>query len=206
MAAKSDGKKAGGTGVITIDRHIIEQQQISNSAASGEFSWLLCGITLATRMIADRVRRAGLSGLVGSTGRTNIHGEEVQKLDDAANRILMECLGYRGNVGIVASEEDDEPIVIEEGENGRYVVLFDPLDGSGNIGTSMPVGTIFSVLDRQGGRGVLQPGTCQLAAGYVIYGSGTILAYTTGDGVPICAGSVYRRVCACPRACDDPKQ
>lgn len=168
-------------GVITIDRHIIEQQS-NTPTASGQFSWLLCGITLACRMIASHVRHAGLADLVGATGQTNIHGEEVQKLDDAANRILQECLGYRGNVGIIASEEDDEPIVIEEGEGGRYVVLFDPLDGSGNINSAMPVGTIFSVLDRREG-GVLQPGHKQLAAGYVVYGSSTVLAYTTGDGV-----------------------
>lgn len=168
-------------GVITIDRHIIEQQSRVPTTASGQFSWLLCGITLACRMIASHVRHAGLADVVGATGQTNIHGEEVQKLDDAANRILQECLGYRGNVGIIASEEDDEPIVIEEGE--RYVVLFDPLDGSGNIGSAMPVGTIFSVLDRQGGGGVLQPGRQQVAAGYVVYGSSTVLAYTTGDGV-----------------------
>lgn len=170
-------------GVITIDRHIIEQQSKTPTATSGQFSWLLCGITLACRMIASHVRHAGLADMVGATGEMNIHGEEVQKLDDTANCILQECLGYRGNVGIVASEEDDEPIVIEEGEDGRYVVLFDPLDGSGNIDSAMPVGTIFSVLDRQGGGGVLQPGSRQVAAGYVVYGSSTVLAYTTGDGV-----------------------
>jgi len=170
-------------GVITIDRHIIEQQSKMPTAASGQFSWLLCGVTLACRMIASHVRHAGLADMVGATGETNIHGEEIQKLDDIANHILQECLGYRGNVGIIAFEEDDEPIIIEEGENGRYVVLFDPLDGSGNIDSAMPVGTIFSVLDRQGGGGVLQPGNRQVAAGYVVYGSSTVLAYTTGDGV-----------------------
>ena len=86
---------------------------------SGEFSWLLCGVTLATQMIASHVRRAGLANLIGETGERNIHGEEVQKLDVAANRTLQECLGYRGNVGIVASEEDDEPIVLDSGKKGR---------------------------------------------------------------------------------------
>lgn len=131
-------------GVITVDRHIMEQQ---GEAASGEFSWLLCGVTLATQMIASHVRRAGLANLVGATGERNVHDEEVQKLDEASNRILQECLGYRGNVGIIASEEDDEPIVLDRGAKGRYVVLFDPLDGSGNIDSAMPVGTIFSVLE-----------------------------------------------------------
>jgi len=170
-------------GVVTVDRHIMEQQ---NPTASGEFSWLLCGVTLATQMIASHVRRAGLANLVGATGEKNVHGEEVQKLDEAANRTLQECLGYRGNVGIVASEEDDEPIVLDRGEKGRYVVLFDPLDGSGNIDSAMPVGTIFSVLARRArkeGEGVLQPGDRQLAAGYVVYGSSTVLCYTTGAGV-----------------------
>ena len=171
-------------GVVTVDRHIMEQQ---SSTASGEFSWLLCGVTLATQMIASHVRRAGLANLIGETGERNIHGEEVQKLDVAANRTLQECLGYRGNVGIVASEEDDEPIVLDSGKKGRYVVLFDPLDGSGNIDSAMPVGTIFSVLERgrrrREGEGVLQPGSRQLAAGYVVYGSSTVLCYTTGAGV-----------------------
>lgn len=176
--------------IVTIDRHIMEQQSRSPTA-TGEFSWLLCGITLATRMIASLVRQAGLSDLVGATGQKNIHGEEVQKLDEAANCALRECLGYRGNVGIIASEEDDEPIVLDRGGKGRYVVLFDPLDGSGNIASAMPVGTIFSVLERGARRrskrgiagAVLQPGRRQLAAGYVVYGSSTVLCYTTGSGV-----------------------
>ena len=80
-------------GVVTVDRHIMEQQ---NPTASGEFSWLLCGVTLATQMIASHVRRAGLANLVGATGEKNVHGEEVQKLDEAANRTLQECLGLQG--------------------------------------------------------------------------------------------------------------
>lgn len=171
---------------VTLASHVIEQQK-AHPTASGEFSWLFCGITLATKIIASHVRRAGLVDILGSTGTSNIHDEEVQKLDMIANETIRRCLGYRGNVGIVASEEDDKPIVIEEGRKGKYIVLFDPLDGSSNIDVHMPTGTIFSILKRTNSDDlesqVLQPGRKQLAAGYVLYGSSTVMAYTTGNGV-----------------------
>ena len=178
-------------GMVTLQQHIMEQQRY-HPTASGEFSWLLSGITQATKIIAAKVRRAGLADIIGSSGSMNIQGEDVQKLDVFADEVLIKCLGYRGNVGILASEEQEEPVLIKHsGAAGRYVVLFDPLDGSSNIDVNNSVGTIFSVLERQNtGFGerditcdVLQPGYRQRAAGYVIYGSSTVLVYTTGQGV-----------------------
>lgn len=176
--------------IVTIAQHIIEHQQ-QHVGATGEFSWLLSGITLATKIIADQVQRAGIVDVLGEDGSTNVQGELVQKLDVLANETIHRCLGYRGNVGIVVSEEDDEPVVLQEtGNDGKYIVLFDPLDGSSNIDVNVSIGTIFSILKVRDdvGRGevmsqVLQPGSRQLAAGYVVYGSSTVMAYTTGNGV-----------------------
>jgi fructose-1,6-bisphosphatase I len=175
--------------VVTVQQHILEEQRRHHPQASGEFSWLLSGITLATKIIADQVRRVGLTDLLGAAGGHNVQGEAVQKLDVTANQALLHCLGSRGNVGVLASEEDEEPIVLHrDRDHGEYVVVFDPLDGSSNIDVNVSVGTIFSVLRREPGRGdpnddVLQPGGRQLAAGYVVYGSSTMLVYTTGNGV-----------------------
>lgn len=170
--------------LTTVERHFLDRP---NPHATEEFSWLLSGVTLATKIIAAYVRRAGLLEVLGATGRINVQGEEVQKLDEFANDTLVRCLGYRGNVGVLVSEEEEDPRVIQEG-GGRYIVLFDPLDGSSNINANVSIGTIFSVLERLGGgtdalRQVLQPGYKQIAAGYVIYGSSTVLTYTAGDGV-----------------------
>ena len=166
------------------------QAQTDHPTASGEFSWLLSGITMATKIIASYVRRAGLIDVWGDAGGAeNVQGEIVHKLDLIANDALLRSLGFRGNVGIVASEEDDEPRVLQEfGSRGRYIVLTDPLDGSSNIDANVSVGTIFSILERPDGessvdQAVLQPGTRQLAAGYVVYGSSTVMVYTTGHGV-----------------------
>ncbi len=175
---------------ITVGQHILEQQQLKHPHASGEFSWLLSGITLATKMVANEVRRAGLTDVLGATGATNVQGEEVQKLDLYANKALLHCLGNRGNVGLLASEENETPVVVlQNPEHGRYIVIFDPLDGSSNIDLNISVGTIFSIFRRTGEhkddptKEVLQPGMNQLAAGYVVYGPSTMLVYTTGDGV-----------------------
>jgi fructose-1,6-bisphosphatase I len=175
--------------ITTVERHFLDRKG-RNPHATSEFSWLLSGITLATKIIAAQVQRAGLLDIMGKTGRTNIQGEEVQKLDEFANATLVRCLGYRGNVGILVSEEDDEPHVIQEAESGKYIVLFDPLDGSSNINANVSIGTIFSILARDPAHAgedvkahILQPGHKQVAAGYVIYGSSTVLAYTGGHGV-----------------------
>ena len=177
--------------ITTFAQHIIEQQR-SHPTATGQFSWLLGGITLATKIIESYVRRAGIVDVLGGLGCKNVQGEAVQKLDMLANETIKQCLGYRGNVGILVSEEDDEPKVIKNvGSDGRYIVLFDPLDGSSNIDVNVSIGTIFSVLQTRDDlwpgenpeKHILQPGVRQLAAGYVVYGSSTVLAYTTGDGV-----------------------
>jgi fructose-1,6-bisphosphatase I len=175
---------------ITISQHILEKQQ-AHPTASGQFTWLLSGITLATRMIEAQVRRAGLLDVIGAAGCVNVQGESVQKLDQIANATILRCLGYRGNVGIMVSEEDDEPHIIKEAQEGAsYIVLFDPLDGSSNIDVNVSIGTIFSILHRRPDvedgdvmSHILQPGYRQVAAGYVVYGSSTVMAYTSGNGV-----------------------
>jgi fructose-1,6-bisphosphatase I len=180
------------TSLFTVQQHILEEQRRYNPQASGEFSWLLSGITLAAKIIGDNVRRAGLADILGLAGRKNVQGEAQQKLDVLANQALLHCLGSRGNVAIMASEENEQPIVVpRDREHGKYVVVFDPLDGSSNIDVNVSVGTIFSILRRQADPAgtreplidVLQPGRRQLAAGYVVYGSSTMLVYTTGHGV-----------------------
>src|SRR3989442_4067744 len=175
--------------INTVERHFLENKG-RNPHPTEEFSWLLSGITLATKIIAAYVQRAGLLEIMGQTGRINVQGEEVQKLDEFANEVLVRCLGYRGNIGILVSEEDEEPRMIQEAESGKYIVLFDPLDGSNNINANVSIGTIFSILQRgpdNAGKDemthILQPGCKQVAAGYVVYGSSTVLAYTAGDGV-----------------------
>ena len=178
--------------LMTVQQHIQEEQRQRAPQASGEFSWLLSGITLATKIIADRVRRAGLADILGGAGQQNVQGELVQKLDVFANQALLHCLGVRGNVAIMASEENAEPVVVaRDRAHGKYVVVFDPLDGSSNIDVNVSVGTIFSIFrcepDPSGKRDpladVLQPGTRQIAAGYVVYGSSTMFVYTAGNGV-----------------------
>jgi fructose-1,6-bisphosphatase I len=174
--------------IVTVQQHIIEHQA-QHPTANGQFSWLLSAITLSTKIISSYVRRAGLVDVLGAEGGTNVQGEVVQKLDRIANDTLIHTLGYRGNVGIVASEEDDGPRVLQEvGKGGQYIVMFDPLDGSSNIDANVPVGTIFTILGNppqaiETQEAVLQPGIRQLAAGYVVYGSSTVLVYTTGAGV-----------------------
>jgi fructose-1,6-bisphosphatase I len=178
--------------VKTLQRHILEQQR-QHATATGEFSWLLSGITLATKAIASQVRRIGLGDLLGAAGGDNCQGETVMKMDRYADDILLDCLGYRDQVSVMVSEENQEPVVTKNVDHGKYVVLFDPLDGSSNLDCNVAVGTIFAVYGRRPRRpgqparapldDVLQPGTAMLAAGYVLYSSSTVLAYTTGAGV-----------------------
>jgi fructose-1,6-bisphosphatase I len=173
----------------TLQRHIAEQQR-AHPTATGEFSWLLSGITLATKVIAAQVRRIGLGDLRGAAGGENVQGETVLKMDRYAGQVICDCLGFRETVGVMVSEENDEAVVTKNAE-GKYIVLFDPLDGSSNLDCNVATGTIFAVFARGHTPGpnsewlddVLQPGTRMLAAGYVLYSSSTVLAYTTGDGV-----------------------
>ncbi len=174
----------------TVQQHIL-QEQIRFPGASGEFSWLLSGITLATKIIAAKVRRAGLTEILGQHGEINVQGEVQQKLDVFANDVMMQCLSVRESIGILASEENERPLMVHnESPNARYAVVFDPLDGSSNIDVNVSVGTTFSIFRRpvdaelnEASRWLLQPGDAQVAAGYVVYGSSTMMVYSVGNGV-----------------------
>jgi fructose-1,6-bisphosphatase I len=175
--------------VVTLSRHIIEQERLYPEA-TGAFSNILYDIALAAKIISREVNRAGLVDIVGSAGRFNVQGEEVRKLDEFANDVVFDAMDHTGNLCVMASEEIDDPIPIpDQFPCGNYVLLHDPLDGSGNIAVNVSVGTIFSVHKKisEGERGsledLLQPGRRQLAAGYIVYGSSTMLVYTTGAGV-----------------------
>jgi fructose-1,6-bisphosphatase I len=183
-------KPSGRRPVLTVQQHILQEQK-RFPGASGEFSWLLSGITLATKLIQDRIRRAGLTDILGEVGCSNVQGELQQKLDVYADEVILHCLGFRDCIGVMASEENETPIILHEGSpDAKYAVVFDPLDGSSNIDVNVSVGTTFSVLRRPTEERVndpekwlLQPGIAQVAAGYVVYSSSTILVYTAGNGV-----------------------
>jgi len=174
---------------VTVQQHIAEEEKLYRPESSGQFSWLMSAVTLSTKVIASAVRRAGLMDVLGEAGGTNVQGETVQKLDLIANDALKKTLGYRDNVAIIASEEDNEPRVLQEATGeGRYIVMFDPLDGSSNIDANVSVGTIFTIFrdlpeESDPAKSVLQRGVEQVAAGYVVYGSSTTLVYTSGHGV-----------------------
>lgn len=172
--------------ITTIQAHILEQQQ-HNEEASGTFSWMLSGITLATKMIAAEIRKAGLNDVYGAAGATNVQGEDQQKLDVFANEAMLHCLGLRDSVAALISEENDEPVFFDRSSSGKYIIVFDPLDGSSNIDVNVNVGTIFSIFRRPAETkledALLQPGLQQVAAGYVLYGPSTMFVYTTGNGV-----------------------
>ncbi len=173
----------------TLERHILERQR-QTPGATGDFSGLFQQISLAGKLINARVRQAGLAGMLGLTGHTNVQGEQVQKLDEFANIVMIRSCEAGGHLCLMASEEEDDVIKIPERfPMGKYVLLFDPLDGSSNIDVGVTIGTIFSIHRRvtMGRAGqladCLQRGSTQVAAGYILYGSSTMLVYTTGDGV-----------------------
>ncbi len=177
------------TSVVTIDRYIIEQER-RFPEATGELSGILYDLALASKMIANKVRLAGLVDILGAEGTENVQGEMQQKLDVIANDIIIKALDHGGRLCAMASEEQENLIPIpDKFRRGKYLLLFDPLDGSSNIDVNVPVGTIFSVLRKvtAGEDGtledLLQPGYKQVAAGYVLYGASTMLVYTTGHGV-----------------------
>lgn len=177
------------TPVITIDRHILEEER-RHPQATGAFSDILYDIALAAKIISREVSKAGLVDILGATNKTNVHGEIVKKLDEYADDVMYRTLDHTGHLCCMASEEQEEVIEIPERfPTGSYALLFDPLDGSSNIDANVSIGTIFSIHRKisKGPRGsledCLQPGRKQAAAGYVIYGSSTMLVYTTGAGV-----------------------
>ncbi|MDT8368011.1 MAG: class 1 fructose-bisphosphatase [Longimicrobiales bacterium] len=174
---------------ITLSRHIVEQERL-HPGATGAFTTILLDVALAAKVISHEVNRAGLAEILGDEGCENVHGEKVQKLDLIADRVLYKALDHSGTLACMGSEEHAELLAIpEKFPKGEYVILYDPLDGSSNIDVNVSIGTIFSVhrklSDGSEGRLVdaLQPGSRQVAAGYVLYGSSTMLVYTTGSGV-----------------------
>jgi fructose-1,6-bisphosphatase I len=175
--------------VVTLSRHIVEQERLYPEA-TGAFSNILYDVALAAKIISREVNRAGLVDIVGSAGHFNVHGEEVRKLDEFANDVIFDAMDHTGNLCVMASEEVEDLIPIpDQFPCGKYVLLHDPLDGSSNIEVNITLGTIFGIHRKisKGDRGtqedLLQPGRRQLAAGYVVYGSSTMLVYTTGAGV-----------------------
>jgi fructose-1,6-bisphosphatase I len=182
--------EAGGSDIHgwTLERHILEEQR-THPGASGEFTQLFQQLALAGKIVGSRVNQAGLAGVLGVTGEVNVQGERVQKLDVFANQALIHCLEAGGQVCLMASEEVDDPIPIPtDFPRGKYVLMFDPLDGSSNIDVNISIGTIFGVHKRvtEGEPALedcLQPGYKQVAAGYIIYGSSTMFVYTTGARV-----------------------
>lgn len=174
----------------TLARHIYEEER-KYPEATGELSDLLHDLSLAAKVISLEVNKAGLVDILGFTGSSNVHGEEVKKLDVYAHDMLIKAMDHGGHLCVMASEEDEDIIHIPpEFYIGKYVLLFDPLDGSSNIDANVSIGTIFSIYRRVSpgdGPGTLedclQPGFKQVAAGYIIYGSSTIFVYTAGNGV-----------------------
>lgn len=177
-------------GIKTLGQFIIEKQ-LDFPYAKGELSRLLRDIGIASKIVNREVNKAGLVDILGDAGSTNIQGEEQKKLDMYANEQFISALTSGGECCIVATEEEDEFVPIDSpvSKNAKYIVCIDPLDGSSNIDVNVAVGTIFSIYRRKSVNGnatladVLQKGTDQVAAGYVIYGSSTMLVYTTGKGV-----------------------
>lgn len=177
-------------GVTSLGEFIIERQS-DFRYAKGELSRLLSAISLAARIVNREVNKAGLADILGEHGSTNVQGESVKKLDVYANEQFIRALRDRGEVCGLASEEDEGVIEFNSGyaQHGKYVVAIDPLDGSSNIDVNVSIGTIFSIYRRVSEDGpatmadFMQKGTEQVAAGYIIYGSSTMLVFTTGNGV-----------------------
>ena len=174
---------------ITLTRYILEEQA-SHPTATGEFSALMAQIGLAGKMVAHDLRRAGLINILGGTGETNVQGEAVKKLDELANDTFVKVFQYSGLVCALASEEMKRPIFLPENwPRGKYMLLFDPLDGSSNTDVNMPLGSIFSILKFNEKEklpiesDLVRKGSEQVAAGYLFYGSSTMLVFTLGKGV-----------------------
>jgi fructose-1,6-bisphosphatase I len=175
--------------IITIERHILDRQA-DFPDATGALTSLLYDIAVAGKLIASHTTRAGLADILGGTGQENVQGEEVQKLDEYAHRIIYQLNDHTGRVAVMGSEESPDIVPIpEKYPAGKYVLLFDPLDGSSNIDYNVSVGTIFAIFRRKSLEGpgtledCLQKGADIVAAGYIVYGSSTMFVYTTGDGV-----------------------
>jgi fructose-1,6-bisphosphatase I len=177
-------------GVITIERHILDQQK-QHPEATGALTNLLYDVALAGKLIGRETTRAALADILGLTGGMNVQGEQVTKLDQYANAAIVRLTQFTGRLAVMGSEESADIIPIpDQYPTGRYVLLFDPLDGSSNIDYSVSIGTIFSFLRRRSADGTpgtvedcLQPGRDIVAAGYILYGPSTMMVYSAGDGV-----------------------
>ncbi len=173
----------------TLDRFLLETLR-DHPEATGQFVTLINQVTLASKLVSARVNRAGLAGMFGATGAMNIQGEYVQKMDLYANETFKRALEHAGVICMIVSEEEDEAIQVPPPFTpGHYVFAMDPLDGSSNIDTNASIGTIFAVFRRKSAEGpgqlsdVLRSGRDLIAAGYVVYGAGTVLVLSTGAGV-----------------------
>lgn len=175
--------------VVTVQRHLIETQSL-HADATGDLTRLLWDLTIAFKMISRAVNKAGLINVLGLEGETNASGDEVKKLDIYAQDLIFRGMDHGGHLCCMASEEEEHLIPIpDKYPKGKYVLSYDPLDGSSNIDANVSVGTIFSIHKRVTSNGdgtlddALQPGRDLVAAGYVVYGSSTIMVYSTGAGV-----------------------
>lgn len=169
----------------------LESRLAAGKHGDPDLAGVIGAIALASKAIAHKIRRARIEDVIGDAGAENVHGERQQKLDLLADALILQCVRARPEVAVYASEEQGEPLVLcPRSDGGRYCVLTDPLDGSSNVDVAVSVGTIFSILpndqpDETTERSVLQPGSRQLAAGYVLYGSSVLLVLSTGNGVDV---------------------
>ncbi len=173
--------------LTTLESHILAEES-RYPGASGTFSWILSALTLSAKIIAAKIRRARIEDVLGAVGSHNISGDAQQKLDVIANETLLRCLGSRAGVALLASEEREHPTINHTDVDQPYSILFDPLDGSSNLDACVSVGTIFSIFRHDLAAdpvemSLLQPGTRQVAAGYILYGSSCVFVLTTGHGV-----------------------
>lgn len=173
---------------MTLTKFLLDEQR-KHPGSTGSFTALFSDLVVAAKIISREVNRAGLIDIIGAAGGKNVHGEEVQKLDEFANSVIIKTMEHGGHLSGMASEEEDSFVKIDgRYPKGGYLLVFDPLDGSSNIDVNVSIGTIFSVLRCATGRELteadfLRPGAEQAASGYILYGSSTMFVYTTGHGV-----------------------
>ncbi len=179
-------------GVTNLNRFLLEQQREYPGGATGGFTILIESIGFASKIISREVNKAGIVNIIGKAQSTNVHGEDQQKLDVYADKKMIQALDHLGKLCAMASEENDDPIMIpDKYPRGKYLVVFDPpLDGSSNIDVNISIGTIFGIYKRKDGREgdgcceeFYQPGKDMVAAGYILYGSSTMMVYSSGNGV-----------------------
>ncbi len=180
---------ASATKFMTLERHIIEGERL-HPEATGQLSGLLHSLSLAAKLLWREVTKAGLVNILGKTDRMNVSGDVVKKLDEFADETIYRAMDHSGHLCVMASEENEDLLHIPDHyPQGKYVLIYDPLDGSGNIDADITIGSIFSVYARvtEGGTAtladVLQPGNQQVAAGYLVFGSSMMFVYCAGHGV-----------------------